>query len=517
MLWQRGTGHTPEPGVALLQLGDAYHERTDEVGYQPGQERATIAAYGNIDAADEAAYMGRRKPRGPDIEGMRQFDERGDRESPDVFVGRADIIAKLTRLLRSTERSGGIRGVSRVIQGAPGAGKTSLLCELQRRWSLDKSPFARWRAPWRHGPADAGTEQAPLVLNPQPDSFSDRVSLVTEVFRAMGGTRLTLPHGSESEDHRLGVRGLGVQATRAKDSTRQVMGDRITFRTLREHFPKWKPVIVLLVDEAQQIRPDDEWEDEDGRRHLINRSVAELHRGDRGLPIIPIYFGLSNTRAHIAALGASRMGDATTSGLPPLSMNECARGARETLRGYRPIGTAVELDRWAQACAEASDGWPQHLHNNIRACCETLADAGGALRDAPLEDAVRKGAEKRRRYYDERVEAIGEHARTALAAVSQVTVNSPLERHTIVELLRKDLLEEDAVPSGHAKSAAGELFDRMVNVGVLEGVGGSPPGYACPIPSFATYLASGRVPTPAVDPDGTLGLGSRRESRGRSQ
>ena len=442
--------------------------------------------------------MGHRKPRGPDIEGMRQFDARGDRESPDVFVGRTDIIAKLTRLLQSMESSGGIRGVSRVIQGAPGAGKTSLLSELQRRWSPDNSRFARWPANWRRGPADARTKHAPLVLNPQPDSFSDRVSLVTEVFRAMGGRRLTLPQGSESEAHRVGARGLGVQATRTKASTQQVVGERITFRTLREHFPKWKPVIVLLVDEAQQIRPDDEWEDEDGRRHLINRSVAELHRGDHGLPIIPIYFGLSNTRAHIAALGASRMGDATTSVLVPLSMDECVRGARETLRGYRPIGTDVELERWAQACAEASDGWPQHLHNNIRACCETLADAGGAMHDAPLEDAVRKGAEKRRGYYDERVESVGEHARTALAAVLQVTAKSPLERRSIVELLRKDLLEEDEVPVDRARSAAGALFERMVSVGVLEGVGGSPPGYACPIPSFATYLASGSVPTPSV-------------------
>ena len=409
---------------------------------------------------------------------MRRLVARGDRERPDVFVGRGEPIAALTANLQNIEAAGGIRGATRVIQGAPGAGKTALLNELQARWESN---------------AAAGTAQPPLVLNVQPDAFSSRIGLVAELHRSMGGGDLELATGSESRDSRAGMRGFGVEGTRGTTSTRAVAGPEITFRTLRDRFPKWQRPIVLLVDEAQQIRPDAE-RTETADATPLNLAVAELHRGDHGLAILPIYFGLATTRAHIADLGASRLADEATHGLDALSEGESYRGAHETLAGYRPLGSKQELRRWAQACADASDGWPQHLHNNIRACCETLADAGGDLGQGDLAAAMAKGAQMRQRYYDERSEAVGRHTAAAMQAVKDTASSGPMTERDILSLLRQELVQNDGIPDTQASETAEALFARILHAGLLHTIGGSPARYTCPIPSFATYLRTGSVP-----------------------
>ena len=232
----------------------------------------------------------------------------------------------------------------------------------------------------------------------------------------------------------------------------------------------------------------------------LNLSIAELHRGDHGLPILPIYFGLSTTRAHIAELGASRLADETTFGLDALSSTECYRGAHDTLLGYRPQGPKEELERWAQACADASDGWPQHLHNNIRACCETLAEADGDLGRGDLTSAMAKGAQMRQRYYDERTESVGRHAAAAMQAVSETAKSGPMAERDIFALLRRELVEADGIPSSQATATAEALFNRILHADVLHAAGGSPARYTCPIPSFATYLQTGSVPLPTNPP-----------------
>ncbi len=420
----------------------------------------------------------------PDIEGMRRLVARGDRERPDVFVGRDGPIAALAATLQNIEAVGGIRGATRVVQGAPGAGKTALLNELQVRWESSDG---------------AGTTSPPLVLNVQPDAFSSRVGLVAELHRAMGGGDLELATGFESKDSRAGMRGFGVEGTRGTTSTRTVAGPEITFRSLRHHFPRWQRPIVLLVDEAQQIRPDAE-RPEAADATPLNRSIAELHRGDHGLAILPVYFGLSTTRAHIADLGASRLADEATHGLDALSASESCQGAHDTLAGYRPLGAKEHLQRWAQACSDASDGWPQHLHNNIRACCEALAQADGDLRRGDLTAAMANGARMRQRYYDERSEAVGRHSAAAMQAVQDTASSGPMTERDLLSLLRRELVQEDGIPDSRASETAEALFVRILHAGVLQSTGGSPARYACPIPSFATYLRTGNVPPPTIPP-----------------
>ena len=75
----------------------------------------------------------------PDLEGLRFFSEPSDREPAAFFVGRADetedIERALARALRHAQAGQRSAGATRLIQGAPGAGKSALLAHLEKKWT----------------------------------------------------------------------------------------------------------------------------------------------------------------------------------------------------------------------------------------------------------------------------------------------------------------------------------------------------------------------------------------------
>ena len=275
---------------------------------------------------------------GPDIEGMKRLIARRDREVPDVFVGREKIISALADDVRLLAASGGLRGATRIVQGAPGAGKTALLNELRVRWT---SP--------RYWDID------PTVLEVSSESFSQAETLVAEISQALDLGDIELPgHGEATNTRgsintRRSIKGGVADASRGKTTTRHFTSPKVTLAQLRErHAKDRRKPLVLLVDEAQEIVPDAERVDRNGERAPLNTSLAALHKGLHGLPILPVYFGLSTTRATLRAMSASRLAVGTTTELGPLPITDCEMGARETLRLYRPTGPEAELHRWAR-------------------------------------------------------------------------------------------------------------------------------------------------------------------------
>ena len=71
--------------------------------------------------------------------------------------------------------------------------------------------------------------------------------------------------------------------------------------------------VVILVDEAQAITSDQELPD--GRK--ISTLLIGLHKGEHGLKLLPVFAGLADTRAAMARLGISRLGDGAEQGLMP--------------------------------------------------------------------------------------------------------------------------------------------------------------------------------------------------------
>ena len=88
-------------------------------------------------------------------------------------------------------------------------------------------------------------------------------------------------------------------STRISEAKSVVTNPReLTWETLARIFPRenWSRPIVLLLDEAQSLH---HWE---GPSEILN-----LHQGSHGLPIIPIYAGLSDSFEALRKHEISRM------------------------------------------------------------------------------------------------------------------------------------------------------------------------------------------------------------------
>ena len=72
-----------------------------------------------------------------DREGLIDFIVGGEKNSPPVFVGRQDVLDDIIEVARWSwsrrDHRQGSPGVTRIVRGAPGAGKNSILGELEKR------------------------------------------------------------------------------------------------------------------------------------------------------------------------------------------------------------------------------------------------------------------------------------------------------------------------------------------------------------------------------------------------
>ena len=72
-----------------------------------------------------------------DENGLRDFIAAGEKSPPPVFVGREDVISDILAAAKRAWRPGkgrhGEPGMTRIVHGAPGSGKSSVLGEMQSR------------------------------------------------------------------------------------------------------------------------------------------------------------------------------------------------------------------------------------------------------------------------------------------------------------------------------------------------------------------------------------------------
>ena len=227
---------------------------------------------------------GRTPPR-PDIAGLQAFAVEDDRLPPAAFVGRQDIIADIEHAVAQAAAGGAaVRGRTRLVFGAPGAGKTALLYELARRW--------RARA------AD-GDASAPVPVDCQPGELTSPVAFTEVVLSALvpdSSFDVAKATTTEGGGGVPGVAGLSVSRTTSVPSlVDSVQAGRTPWAVVREatHPERRACPVVLLVDEAQNMPGDPGG---DGRTRLL----AEIHDGRHGLPIVAVLGGLGSSKQVMA-------------------------------------------------------------------------------------------------------------------------------------------------------------------------------------------------------------------------
>ncbi len=391
---------------------------------------------------------------GPDLEGLRFFSEPSDRERAAFFVGRAgeieDIERALARALRHAKAGQRSAGATRLIQGAPGAGKSALLAYLEETWT------------------QAG-RQAPHVLLVHLGELADPDRMAQAVAARLDPRRAERFRRTETRSGNIGISGIGG-AWAAETAPPAGFG------ALRDMFPpeRWERPLCLLVDEVQNLEPD--------QAGIVRR----LHEAVDGLPVVPVLAGLANAQHVLAKRGISRLSVGAVHMLGRLEPGQPAASVRMMLERFRVEAAEAEAARWAALLEEQSDRWPQHLGNGMRALAEGLLASGGAL--APVDEtAVLDGAEERRldSYRARRSpEMLG--SGLLLAAVMEAI---PEDGLGYVETLR--IIEENAGAVSGRRLPPGmepeEYLDHLVHRGALQDDGTG--RLACPIPSFRRFLA----------------------------
>ena len=421
------------------------------------------------------------RPRGtvPDLDALQDYAERSDRQHALFFVGRESEIAMVerhcARSLRSIRVGEVFAGATILFQGAPGAGKSALLAELGRRWTARDAPVDAPRPvliPWNMLGSEEDVARAILqAVEPKLEAETRQVR-------------------SRDVSGRAGLPVLGGEVrTGSSISPAAMTFDRLAgaLRTV-----SWRRPLCLMVDEIQNVDP------------AARNVLSQLHLGEHRLPIVPVFAGLGSSAEALQRCGLSRLSAGSVRDIGALAPAEAREAVERMLEAYRVDPCDNDRD-WPGWLAEISEGWPQHLHNGMRALATGLTDAGGRLADIDAGHVARIEEQFRTESYRVRVSPEMDSARRVLARVLGAL---PGTGGWPRDILEREIARHGRprgpdtppdqlsfhLPSGMRDST--DFLDHLVHKGVFQL--GPDHRYGCPIPSLRDYLVRyGRDPEPA--------------------
>ena len=314
------------------------------------------------------------------------------RDVPAYFAGRRNELAILRHQLEYVRSTGDPRGGLVLIDGVQGVGKTQLLKQ-----------FA----------STAAKDQAAAVLHVPTLGLANELALFATIVKALGGTDSIAKQMADAAGGLTSARiaSVGVSARRAT-SLNMSINDMLV--RSKHGGGLWRNrTLIIAVDEIQDIAAED------------RRTLKVLHDGLHECPILLLGAGLQNATTRLAADLPERDGRLDTSGisrfaerltLGPLDHSDALQAI---VRGLDAMGHRVGEEQ-ATALAEASMGFPQHIHGYLRGALEAAAEHGGLDTEAALRFALDLGDQQRVRYYQERLRGMKRPSRMLTLAKHMV-------------------------------------------------------------------------------------------------
>ena len=424
--------------------------------------------------------------RGPNLQGLAAFMNRGDREDAVFFVGRDHEIGAVERLCTRAfdlARSGkAARGATCLFQGAPGAGKTALLLELQYRWLGTPATD--------DAPARSGSGAVLPVVVHWSDLGSEE-TVVRAILKAVDSGLDEAYRQTRSSDANVSA-GVAGWFRAGKRSGQTTSPPALTFVELAEavasfHGGSWPGPVCLMVDEIQAT--------EQGHASVLGR----VHEGVPGLPIVPVLAGLGSSEDRLSSLnvGLSRLTARSVHHIGALTHAEAREAVDRMLAAYRIDRHGKSTD-WPETLATWSEAWPQHLHNSMRALAEGLLEAGGRLSDVDAGRVAQVEADLRGESYRARVSPEMDSARKLVAQVMAALPAAGLRRGQVLGEIER--AADPAEPEWHLPDGLtpGAFLEQLIHRGALQQ--GQDDLFRCPIPSFRDYLIElGHNPGSAVE------------------
>ena len=331
-------------------------------------------------------------------------------------------------------------GITVLITGVPGVGKTALMDRLRAQWSDPKG-------------------KGPLGLRLDIEDLQGGERLAQAISEKLPGSAAEIGRSILAS-----VRiGLGVASAGSGIKERAPSLHRLT-----------RPV-VLFIDEVQNVPPS--------RDAPAVEVLRILHSGTHGAPIVPVLAGLAHAEDVLDEVGISRLGSSSVLPLGTLSQDEAAVSAARFLDAFRIAGNRQP---WPETIAGWSDGWPMHVHNGLRSLAKELAENGGDLDRIDPHAVKRQAMAFRTGYYRRRTHGAFEFHQGLLARVMEDIRETGSTASEIVGFLTSHGGDS---PAGMTED---EAFRALQSGGLIQRLPVEFENlYACPIPSLASYCAAG--------------------------
>ncbi len=404
---------------------------------------------------------------------VREFLQQGEGAPPPEFVGRETI---LEDILKTSMEQAGRPKVTRIVQGAPGAGKTSLLHEMQRRWT--------------------GGNGTPRVVTLSSTDITDDTAVgVGAVLDAWTMNGKSWKRAVTDRLKRVNTISAGPGSLSVGFSDAEV--PETLRKVARKHPARESSVpIIVAVDEAQRFAGD--------RTTPEARFLQAIHDGTTGLPLTLVLAGLSDTHDRAREMHLTR----------GIAVREIGGlEAREPETFMERLGQHFGLDISRQISrlhdlADICDGWPRHLHHAGVALAEAALKVDGDLDRIDWSWVMDETKGMRHIYYENQYSPEMRQARSLVSAVmrdipsrSEGTATRPDLADVLISIarIRRTGDSPQDIPWHLPRDMDIHGFlDHLIHQGALYDDGRG--SVHSPIPSFRTYLIeAGAEPKPGPD------------------
>ena len=399
-------------------------------------------------------------------------------------MGREEIFQRLAKDVeecRSNTR--GSTSFTRVIHGAPGVGKTSLLVELKERLGSGIGGSKR-------------IHDAVVVVSISGGMFFREAFVANRIIEACTGKDFDVQiEKSSSTSAQAGAAGFGAshgRTTKKRALEQQIQSAGELWKSVIDNtsINKDETVFLLLIDEAQSIRGV---ASESGENHI----VMNLHEGAdavRGLKIVPVFTGLTDTVSVLADRGVSRLSRDSVIRLGSLSEEETEelvnRWMQHEAFGFENLFSDTDIARVSKMIAVSSEGWPRHVNGYLSELARSVLEQGVSNElKIDLDDVLDRGHDDRLTYYQQRLRIanLGRYA----GAIRDATQQS---EDGVINLDTLDMLVDEKYPSVRLDAEA--LCSKAIRSGILEYASDDDAErFKFPTASFFTYMHLGRDAT----------------------
>lgn len=416
-----------------------------------------------------------------DMEGISEFAQSSDRDTARFFVGREEVLTNINHAWQSRMKKWqkgdktAFSSATRVVQGAPGAGKTSLGNHLKSIWGREEN-------------------DKPIVVTLSTEALNTPMTVfknITEVISLKANEKLR----SLQTTQRATSGGLNtfVKGEHQYQATHQERSDTPEewndFRhALGDH--QWTRPVCLLIDEAQTLE------------HAGLGFLKTMHTGAHQLPIFPLLLGLGSTRTVMIKGGITRPESGSVHTLPQLIREEVEELCSSYFKVFGIRGSDQQKRTVTNRLHAWSDGWPSHMHNALKGLSHGLLKVQADLGKVNLERSLEQARCYRQEYYSDRVGDIFETSQIFLGQfMAAIPTSGCIMGRDILPLIMS--AQKEAIRLGDHKMAnhcADSIFQRLLHQGFIQP--DREKNYTCPIPSLRRWcLKQAGMEDPLEHPD----------------